>query len=144
MSLRRKIVTSCLAGAASIGLIAGSAAAAPAHREITTVKISVGRVLAATNGHVLYLFERDTKNHSNCDATCRMYWMPVKSKGAPTAGPRVSASHLALIKNGQVSYYGHPLYFYSGDTGPKEDNGQGSVASGGKWYVVGTGGKPIT
>lgn len=140
----RNQVVGGVALAASIGLAAGTAvAAAPAHREIKTVKISLGRVLAASNNHVLYLFERDTKNKSNCDATCRQYWPPVRSKGAATAGAHVAASHLGMTGKGQVTYFGHPLYFYSGDSGPRQANGQGSVASGGKWYVVGSTGKAI-
>lgn len=142
--LRTGTVASGLAVATSVAL-AGSATAAstPSHREIKTVKISIGRVLAATNNHVLYLFEKDGKNVSHCDSTCRIYWPPVTSKGAATAAAHVSAKHLGLTKKGQVTYYGHPLYFYVGDTKALQDNGQGSSGSGAKWYVVGTSGRAI-
>ena len=139
--LRRKVVVTGVALAATAGLAAGSAAsAAPSHRTIKTVSISLGRVLAASNNHVLYLFTVDSKNKSTCDATCRMYWSPVKSKGKPTAGTHVAASHLGLTSKNQVTYYGHPLYFYLGDSAPKQASGQGTE---GTWYVVGTNGKAI-
>jgi predicted lipoprotein with Yx(FWY)xxD motif len=141
---RFRIVAGGLAAAATIALTASpAAAAAPKHREIKTVSISLGRVLAASNNHVLYLFERDTKNHSNCDATCRIYWPPVKSKGAAVAGAHVRAAHLGRTSKGQVTYYGHPLYFFASDSGPKQANGEGQNLSGGEWYVVGTNGKAI-
>ncbi|HVV75516.1 MAG TPA: hypothetical protein VHC43_05720 [Mycobacteriales bacterium] len=140
--IHRRSVTA-VAVAAGLGLAAGTATAAPSHREIKTVKISAGRVLAASNNHVLYLFEKDGKNVSHCDSTCRAYWPPVRSKGSAMAAAHVSARHLGLTKKGQVTYYGHPLYFYVGDTEPLQDNGQGSTASGGAWYVVGTNGHAI-
>jgi predicted lipoprotein with Yx(FWY)xxD motif len=140
---RHRLVAGGIAAAAAVALAAAPASAAPKHREIKTVSISLGRVLAASNNHVLYLFELDTKNKSHCDASCRMYWPPVKSKRAATAGAHVREAHLGLTSKGQVTYYGHPLYFYSGDTAPKQALGQGSTASGGEWYVVGTNGKAI-
>jgi predicted lipoprotein with Yx(FWY)xxD motif len=137
---RRRIVTG-IAAAATVALAAGPATAAtPKHREIKTVKISLGRVLAASNNHVLYLFTVDAKNKSHCDSTCRMTWMPVKSKASPVAGAYVRGSHLGLTAKNQVTYYGHPLYFYAGDSAPKQASGQGV---GGSWYVVGTNGKAI-
>ncbi|HVT64741.1 MAG TPA: hypothetical protein VHD81_06285 [Mycobacteriales bacterium] len=141
---RRRIVVGGIAAAATVALVAGPVTAAtPKHSKIKTVSISLGRVLAGSNDHVVYLFERDTKNHSNCDATCRMYWPPVKSKRAAIAGAHVRGAHLGLTSKGQVTYYGHPLYFYAQDTAPKQANGEGQNLSGGEWYVVGTNGKAI-
>jgi len=140
---RVRTVAGGLAAVATVALAAAPASAAPSHRQIKTVSISLGRVLAASNNHVLYVFELDTKNKSHCDASCRVYWPPVKSRGAARAAAHVSAAHLGLTHKGQVTYYGHPLYFYSGDTAPKQAMGQGSTASGGEWYVVGTSGKAI-
>ncbi|MGN6475560.1 MAG: COG4315 family predicted lipoprotein [Mycobacteriales bacterium] len=140
---RHKLVTGGIVVATSIGLAAGTASAAPAHRTITTVKISLGRVLAATNGHVLYLFEKDQKNESYCGSSCRKIWPPVKSKGAAVAAAHVSQKHLGLTDQHQVTYYGHPLYFYTGDTQAKQDHGEGLKEFGAEWYVVGITGKAV-
>lgn len=136
-------MTGGLVVAASVGLAAGTASAAPAHREITTVKISLGRVLAASNGHVLYLFEKDGKNDSHCHSSCQQYWPPVKSRRAAIAAAHISQQHLGLTGKHQVTYYGHPLYFYVGDSAAKQDHGEGAKAFGAAWYVVGTNGKAV-
>ena len=43
----------------------------------------------------------------------------------------------------QVTYHGHPLYYYVGDSEPGDTNGQGLDQFGAKWYVVGAGGDKI-
>jgi predicted lipoprotein with Yx(FWY)xxD motif len=67
--LRTGVLATGLAIGASVAMTGAATAATPSHREIKTVKISIGRVLAATNNHVLYLFEKDGKNVSHCDKT---------------------------------------------------------------------------
>jgi predicted lipoprotein with Yx(FWY)xxD motif len=59
----------------------------------------------------------------------------------------VKASLLGTIKRGdgttQVTYNHHPLYYYSGDSGPGQQNGQGLNAFGAKWFVVGPAGSKV-
>ena len=43
----------------------------------------------------------------------------------------------------QVTYYGHPLYFYSGDTKRGDTNSQNLKLFGAKWYVVSAAGTAI-
>ena len=139
----RRMATGSLVVASSLAL-AASAAAAPsvsAHQKVTTVKTSIGRVLSNPAGKVMYLYTEDSKNVSNCTGVCAVYWPPVKSTRAPVAGPHVSAKHLGRTKSGIVTYYGHPLYYYAGDSKPKQMRGQG--VDGGEWWVVGTNGKPV-
>ncbi|HVY09726.1 MAG TPA: hypothetical protein VHB18_06255 [Mycobacteriales bacterium] len=141
----RKLALGTGIAAASLGL-AATASAVPskaAHQKISTVKISLGRVLSNPSGRVMYLFEIDGKNVSHCNATCRLYWPPVMSKGKPVAGPHVRAKHLGRTAAGQVTYYGHPLYYYSGDTKPRQHRGEELDLSGGEWYVVATNGHKI-
>jgi predicted lipoprotein with Yx(FWY)xxD motif len=140
----RRLVTGGVTLAVTVALAAGAATAAPAHTEVTTVKTSLGRVLAVSNGHVLYLFEKDSRNVSRCDKACRAYWPPVRSKGRAMAGTGVSASHLGLTRSGQVTYYGHPLYTYIGDTKARQANGEGSTEFGARWYVVSPKGRAVT
>ena len=44
----------------------------------------------------------------------------------------------------QVTYAGHPLYFFAGDSSSGAANGQGVDAFGAKWYVVAPNGAAIT
>ena len=108
-----------LAGSGLVGVSSG-APAAPAAHEGSTISIrhtSDGKVLVGANGHSLYTFSSDTRNHSNCGPACRKAWPPVTTSGGkPKAGTGVSAKHLGVIKGHQVTYYGHLLYYFKGDS----------------------------
>jgi predicted lipoprotein with Yx(FWY)xxD motif len=141
----RKVATGIgvVAASLSLGVAASAAPATAAHQKVSTVKISLGRVLSNPSGRVLYLFEKDTHNKSNCGKPCRAYWPLVKSTGNPTAGADVSASHLGRLATGQVTYYGHPLYYFVGDTKAKQDRGEGLPQFGAEWYAVSPSGKAV-
>jgi hypothetical protein len=68
--------------------------------------------------------------------------------GKPTAGSGVRNSLLGTTKrvNGseQVTYHGHPLYLFAGDTASGQTNGQGSDGFGALWYVLSPGGNALT
>ena len=68
--------------------------------------------------------------------------------GKPTAGNGVTSSLLGTTKraNGteQVTYNGHPLYLFAGDTASSQTNGQGSDGFGAPWYVLSPQGNPLT
>jgi predicted lipoprotein with Yx(FWY)xxD motif len=68
--------------------------------------------------------------------------------GKPTAGSGVRSSLVGTTKraNGaeQVTYNGHPLYRFGGDTASREINGQGSTGFGALWYVLSPRGNPLT
>jgi predicted lipoprotein with Yx(FWY)xxD motif len=100
---------------------------------------SRGNVLVNSRGRTLYLFESDTRNHSNCTGQCASNWPPLLVGGSPHAGPGVSGGKLGSIRRGnshQVTYNGHPLYTFSGDGGAGQTNGEGQFAFGNYWYVV--------
>lgn len=108
------------------------------------------RILVGSSGRTVYLFEKDTKDHSNCSSACRSVWPPVTSKAKPVAGAGVSSSLLGTLTapgsagGGQVTYNGHPLYYYVGDGGAGTAAGEGLNQFGGRWYVVCPAGNPIT
>jgi predicted lipoprotein with Yx(FWY)xxD motif len=56
------------------------------------------------------------------------------------AGPGVQTSLLSTIQRSdgstEVTYGGHPLYYYAGDSNPGDTNGQGLNQFGAGWYVV--------
>jgi predicted lipoprotein with Yx(FWY)xxD motif len=43
----------------------------------------------------------------------------------------------------QVTYDGHPLYGYQGDTRPGDTSGQGSTGFGAPWYVLSASGRAL-
>jgi predicted lipoprotein with Yx(FWY)xxD motif len=43
----------------------------------------------------------------------------------------------------QVTYHGHPLYYYAGDSRPGDAAGQGLDQFGAKWYVLAPSGNKI-
>ena len=107
---------------------------------VTATSTNLGTILVDGSGRTLYLFEKDQPDQSACSGTCATAWPVDNSSGAPKAGSGVKASLLGTIKRSdgatQVPYNHHPLYYYSGDTGPGQQNGQGLNAFGAAWFVV--------
>jgi predicted lipoprotein with Yx(FWY)xxD motif len=91
-------------------------------------------------GRTLYLFEADTSGKSTCDGGCAKAWPPMTVTSTPKAGGDVRQSLLSTTtrNNGdkQVTYHGHPVYYYKGDSRPGETSGQGLNLFGAKWFVV--------
>jgi predicted lipoprotein with Yx(FWY)xxD motif len=99
-----------------------------------------GKFLADGQGHALYLFEADKSTTSTCTGACAAAWPPVTASVTPMAGSGVSQSLLGTTKRAdgteQLTYNGHPLYYFSADTGSGMAKGQGVKAFGSDWYVV--------
>jgi predicted lipoprotein with Yx(FWY)xxD motif len=120
-------------------LVAAGAAFAATHSTGTKVTLhstSKGKVLATSTGRTLYLYTPDGHNKSNCTGSCASYWPPLMTTGKPVAGMGVKQSLLGTAKRGaklQVTYNGHPLYRYVGDSGAGQVTGEGSNST---WYVV--------
>jgi predicted lipoprotein with Yx(FWY)xxD motif len=114
---------------------------------VSTASSKAGTLLVDGNGRTLYLFEKDKANQSACSGACVSAWPVDQSSGAAKAGSGVKASLLGTIKRGdgttQVTYNKHPLYYYSGDSGAGQQNGQGLNAFGALWYVVAPAGKAV-
>jgi len=106
----------------------------------------VGQVLVAANGRTLYLFTADKGKKSACYGQCAAYWPPLVAQ-KPTAGAGLKASLLGTTKRRsgklQVTYDGHPLYFFAADKKADDVNGQGFVHFGGAWWVVSASGVSI-
>jgi predicted lipoprotein with Yx(FWY)xxD motif len=132
----------------------GSSGAAPASGGTSSVatvsasRTSLGMILVDGSGRTLYLFEKDQPNQSACAGACAAAWPVDQSSGAPKAGSGVTASMLGTIKRSdnttQVTYNKHPLYYFQGDSGAGQHNGQGVDAFGAKWYAVGPAGSAVT
>jgi predicted lipoprotein with Yx(FWY)xxD motif len=108
----------------------------------------LGPILIDSQGRTLYLWQADTGAKSTCIGACAAAWPPLVTTGKPTAGSGVTSSLLGTTKraNGteQVTYNGHPLYLFAGDTASRQTNGQGSNGVGAPWYVLSPQGNPLT
>jgi len=132
-----------------IAAVALAAAAASTNKSpsISLRTTKVGKVLVATNSRTLYLFTADKSKKSVCYRQCAGFWPPLIAQ-KPTAGAGLKASLLGTTKRRggklQVTYGGHPLYFFAQDRKAGDVNGQGFVHFGGTWWVVSAAGKKIT
>jgi predicted lipoprotein with Yx(FWY)xxD motif len=145
--------------AAACGTAAGStttgstAAGTPASGSTTATVIeshagSAGSFLTNSSGRAVYLWAADSMNKSTCSGACAGAWPPVTSMGKVTAANGAKAADLGTITRSdgtkQVTYLGHPLYYFAGDSGPGQTNGQGSDSFGAKWWLVTPAGMKIT
>jgi predicted lipoprotein with Yx(FWY)xxD motif len=143
-------VSAC--GSASAASDAGSAASAPAHQTVTVMARSVpavGTVLVTSTGYTLYVFAPDNHHMVTCTGVCAGSWPPLMlpAEAAVAAGPGVQQSLLGSASDPAggrvVTYAGWPLYEYSGDTGPRQANGQDINLNDGWWYVIRPSGQPL-
>jgi len=106
-----------------------------------------GKFLVDGKGRSLYLFEADKSTMSTCSGACAAAWPPVTASAMPMAGGGVSQSLLGTTKRAdgteQVTYNGHPLYYFAADTGAGMVKGQGSKEFGAGWYVLNAKGSKI-
>jgi predicted lipoprotein with Yx(FWY)xxD motif len=154
------LVTACASGSSSAPGTGASAAGAPATgtasasgaastgTEITTAAASGSTFLTDGSGRAVYLWMKDTGDASQCSGACAGAWPPVPATGTVTAGGSAVASDLGTITRSdgtkQVTYDGHPLYYFSGDSGAGMASGQGSDGFGAKWWLVTPSGADVT
>ena len=142
-----------LAAALVLGL-SGVAWADPSARAAATTTVGLrstrlGSILVARDGFTLYEFSRDRSNVEDCQNIkgCLAAWPPLTSSGAPKAGRGVNSRLLGTIrlKSGahQVTYAGHPLYLYVGDSGPGQTGYVGEDVNGGSWYALNARGSTV-
>ncbi|HEX4525971.1 MAG TPA: hypothetical protein VH108_04450 [Gaiellaceae bacterium] len=107
----------------------------------------LGRILVDSKGITLYDFPPDKGTVSVCYSACAAIWPPLITKGKPVAGPGVRASLLGTTKRKdgklEVTYNGHPLYYFVSDRKPGQTTGQGLNQFGGPWWVLSPAGKEI-
>jgi predicted lipoprotein with Yx(FWY)xxD motif len=108
--------------------------------KIGTSNGAAGTYLTDGSGRALYLWVADHGMRSSCTGACAQAWPPLTAKGTPAAGGGVTAGDLSTVARAgggtQVTYKGHPLYYYAGDSGPGTTTGEGSDDFGAKWWLV--------
>jgi predicted lipoprotein with Yx(FWY)xxD motif len=126
--------------AAPASVAPSSTSAAAGAATIQIAHTSLGTVLTDGKGITVYLFEADTTPKPTCYGACATAWHPVLTTGAPVAGPGAKSSLLGTVKRTdgkiQVTYAGHPLYYFVSDTGPGQVKGQGAHGFGASWDAV--------
>jgi predicted lipoprotein with Yx(FWY)xxD motif len=152
--VKRRGIGAALVGAASLALIAAACSSPssssgfqphPAKGGLTlfSYPITEGQVVGTIDGIVAYSDTAEHAGHFVCtSASCTATWRPWLTDGAKVhAGAGVEQSQISTVTRPdgttQVSYGGHPLYFYAHNKHAVQANAQGA---GGVWYVVGTGG----
>jgi len=102
------------------------------------------KILAITAGflHVtatLYAFSADTPKASKCSGECAIIWPPVLTTTPPAATGSAKAAKLGTISRPdgtfQVTYNGHPLYFFAQGLNTSTV-GNGITAFGGTFHIV--------
>src|SRR6516164_1369601 len=141
-------VTACGYSGGRVGLYgpapssAPAAGASPAGSNVLTVRhTALGTILTTSTGFTVYAFEADKGIMSACTGACAVAWPPVTASGGRikvAGGASMSLAAETTRPGGvhQLTYAGHPLYTYAGDTSPGATNGQGSDAFGARWDVL--------
>lgn len=159
-SRARRSVVALAGGAVAVTLTVGvgqSSASATSSRATLTAKTAaksvvltthrspIGTYLRTSSGRTVYLWVADRDGTSSCYGSCATYWPPVTGTPKATAGIAGSALGTTTRKGGakQVTYHGHPLYYFAGDKVAGQRTGQGSNGSGAKWWVVSPSGRAL-
>jgi predicted lipoprotein with Yx(FWY)xxD motif len=141
-------VAVALLAAACGGTTQSTAAASPSPSPAAAAGMTIavatnaklGQILVDGKGMTVYLWVADTATTSTCYTTCATFWPPVLTTGAPHAGAGSQASLLGTTTRTdgmvQVTYAGHPLYYFQKDKQAGDATGQGSNGFGALWWVM--------
>jgi predicted lipoprotein with Yx(FWY)xxD motif len=137
----------------SLGLVAtGCGGAIPSSNggpaSVKLMSSKLGHFLVDGQGHTLYLFMGDQRGESYCTGACAAVWPPLETSSTPRAIGGISSSALGTIMRAdgdrQVTYDGHPLYYYAADAStPGKTKGEALEQFGAEWYLLGSSGKPV-
>ena len=102
-------------------------------------------IIVAASGKAVYMFVPDgSSTTSKVPTAVKTVWPPVTASGTATVGSGLDQAKLALQPQPdgteQVSYNGHLLYTFSGDTAPGTANGERLA---GVWFVLSPAGTKI-
>jgi predicted lipoprotein with Yx(FWY)xxD motif len=144
--MRRMLVAIAVVAGLAVG-VTSTVSAAGGAATVKTRHGKLGTFLVGTNGRTLYLFEKDKSKKSTCSGDCATAWPPLLTSGKPKAAGKAKASLLGTTKRSdgttQVTYKGHPVYYFVQDKKAGDTKGEGVNGFGAKWYVLAPSGKKI-
>jgi predicted lipoprotein with Yx(FWY)xxD motif len=133
---------------ATTGSSAKKAPSVAANSALSVRQTPFGATLTDANGRTLYLFAADKSNVSTLSAAGRAFWPPFTAATTPSATGGALAGKIGAVTSatgaGQVTYNGHPLYYFVGDHNPGQTTGQALNQFGARWYVLSPSGAGIT
>ena len=136
-----------LAFASLVAALAVASSTTASRTKVAVAKSPLGRILVDSKGITLYDFVKDRGTTSSCYGACAALWPPLTTKGKPVAGHGVRASLLGTTKRKdgklEVTYGGHPLYYFVTDRKSGQTTGQGVNQFGGPWWVLSAAGREI-
>jgi predicted lipoprotein with Yx(FWY)xxD motif len=120
-----------------------SSSSSPAERDpgvvVTTADSQYGVMLFDGTGQAIYLFAKERSTRPECYGACAEAWPPVLSDGPPRAKGSIRAGLIDTTErrdgSTQVTYGGHPLYYYAHE-GKHQVLCHGISEYGGLWLVV--------
>jgi predicted lipoprotein with Yx(FWY)xxD motif len=115
---------------------------------VKVAKTSAGQVLTDSAGYTLYVLTADGHDRSTCatESGCTGVWPLATVSGKPVAGTGVNSSLLGVITvdgKHELTYDGHPLYTFVGDSAPGQVKGIGIHSFGGVWYAISPAGSEV-
>jgi len=133
------------APAAAVGT--PSSAAAGSGVTLSAKTGSLGAYLTDGAGRSVYEFSSDSATKSTCSGTCLTYWPALTASTPATAGTGVTAADIGSLTRSdgskQVTYKGHPLYYFALDKAAGDIKGQGLKDFGAKWWLLSPSGSVI-
>ena len=106
---------------------------------ITTAASEFGEVLFDDTGQAVYLFDVEDTTTPACYDQCAAEWPPVLTEGVPVAAGGADGGSLDVTARTdgsiQVTYGGHPLYYYAHE-GTDEVRCHNVSGFGGLWFAV--------
>jgi predicted lipoprotein with Yx(FWY)xxD motif len=114
---------------------------------ITTGDSKFGEILFDVAGQAIYVFDKEQASEAECYDECAEEWPPVITDGDPVAESQVAPDQLGTTGrtdgSTQVTYAGHPLYYYAHES-TNEVKCHNVREFGGLWLVVTPSGDPPT
>jgi predicted lipoprotein with Yx(FWY)xxD motif len=106
---------------------------------ITTGSSEFGTMLFNEKKQAIYIWEVEKSEKPECYGDCTEAWPPVLAYGTPRATGEVKSELLGTVKRTdgttQVTYNGHPLYYYAHEA-PGEVKCHNISTHGGLWWVI--------
>jgi predicted lipoprotein with Yx(FWY)xxD motif len=144
----RRCIGLCAAIMLLVATLGGTTAIAAKRATLQVRRTHAGTILVDSQGYTLYTFTKDTRKRDDCVslAGCLEVWPALVSR-QPTMGPGVKRRLVGTIAvahvGRQVTYAGHPLYDYVGDSRPAETDDINIFQSEGYWPAIAPSGRAV-